>query len=390
MTWQTELRPASFRGVAFHVDTATLTAGRRLARHEYPQRDLPHMEDMGRKGREYKVEALLLGADYMSERDALLRAIETAGAGQLVHPYYGTLVVVVSGECQITESTQQGGLARITIPFLEAGQQQEPRSEVDTWAALQSQQVECEDAFAADFESAFAVDGAPDFVSADALACVDTALAVPGMGLGNLAWIRANPQSDLVALLPENLLASLGNPLALARGLLQQVRGLVDLRGLFDLSFGSTSVGAGSASRRVLVGNRDAMGALLLQAATTRRVLDLTAAVPATLEDVRSARAEIVQRTDTVLFSAATGQAAADALVQLRTLAVAQFAAITPSLPRIATSTPQAVLPALVTAHALYGDAWLDQDREAELVARNSLRHPGFVPAGAPLSWVSA
>ena len=176
----------------------------------------------------------------------------------------------------------------------------------------------------------------------------------------------------------------------MSRGLLLQVRGLEVLRGLFNLDFGSATAGSGSASRRVLTTNRDALSALLLQSATTRRVLDLTAATPATLEDVRNARAEIVQRTDTVLFSPATGQASADAMVQLRTLAVAQFAAITPSLPRIVSSIPQAVRPALVTAHALYGDDWLAQDREAELIERNSLRHPGFVPAGTSMSWVTA
>jgi prophage DNA circulation protein len=118
--------------------------------------------------------------------------------------------------------------------------------------------------------------------------------------------------------------------------------------------------------------------------------MDLSAATPTTLDDVRSARTEIVQRTDTVLFSPATGQASADALVQLRTLAVSHFAAITPKLPRIASSAPLSVRPALVQAHELYGDGWLSQGRDVELIERNSLRHPGFVPAGVPLLWVSA
>jgi prophage DNA circulation protein len=389
MTWRTELRPASFRGISFHVDAATLTAGRRLARHEYPQRDIPYLEDMGRKAREYKVDALVVGADYMVQRDALLAAIESAGAGQLVHPYYGTLVVVVSGECQIAESTQHGGLARITINFIEAGQQQEPRAQVDTNAVLTAQQLQCDDSFALDFAQTFTTEGVPDFVTQDALGSLGSALAVPGMALGNLAWTRATPLSDLRALLPENMLASLATPLALARGLLAQVRNLDNPRSLLALDLGESAPSSGSASRRVLLGNRTALGSLLLQAATTRRVLDLTATTPATLEDVRTARTEIVQRTDTVLFREDTGQASADALVQLRTVAMAHFAAITPSLPRIVTSVSQVVRPALVTAHALYADDWLEQDRESELITRNRISHPGFMPAGSEFSWVS-
>jgi prophage DNA circulation protein len=390
MAWRTALRTASFRNVVFHVEAATLTAGRRLARHEYPQRDIPYLEDMGRKAREYKVEALVLGDDYMDQRDALLAAIESAGPGQLVHPYYGTLLVVVSGECQISESTQHGGLARITIPFVEAGRQQEPQASTDTQALLDAQVLVCDDAFALDFEDNFSVDGLPDFAVQDALDGVNTALNVPGVALGNVAWIAANPLSALNALLPGNLLASLSAPLGLARGLLQLVGNATSLQGLLGLSLVSMAPGGGSAARLAVADNRTALGALMLQAATTRRVMDLTAAAPTTLEDVRAARAEIVQRTDTVLFSSATGQSSADALVQLRTVAMAHFAAITPSLPRIASSTPLAVRPTLVAAHALYGDDWLAQQRDAELITRNSLRHPGFVPAGVPLSWVAA
>ena len=44
---------------------------------------------------------------------------------------------------------------------------------------------------------------------------------------------------------------------------------------------------------------------------------------------------------------------------------------------RLDTLTPPEVLPALVVSYDYYGDA----TRDAELVARNRVRHPGFVPA---------
>ncbi|MFX9939048.1 DNA circularization N-terminal domain-containing protein, partial [Acinetobacter baumannii] len=66
MTWRDQLRPASFRGVPFHVTQATGTFGRRSVTHEYPFRDLPYVEDLGRRARTLRIEALLLGEDYMA------------------------------------------------------------------------------------------------------------------------------------------------------------------------------------------------------------------------------------------------------------------------------------------------------------------------------------
>ena len=43
--------------------------------------------------------------------------------------------------------------------------------------------------------------------------------------------------------------------------------------------------------------------------------------------------------------------------------------------------TPEATQPALVLAYGLYEDA----GREAEIVTRNKVRHPGFVPGGQAL-----
>lgn len=150
MAWRDNLRQASFRGVKFNVDSSGLSIGRRIARHEYPQRDIPYPEDMGRRAREYKVEAFVLGDpagdnDYMVPRDALIEAIEKAGPGQLVHPYYGTVAVTVFGEVTLSESTREGGMAKFTITFLEAGKQEEPKTSDDTEAKLAEQKGACDE-----------------------------------------------------------------------------------------------------------------------------------------------------------------------------------------------------------------------------------------------------
>ena len=46
--WRDAMLPATFRGVEFHVELDTRASGRRTVVHEYPKRDLPYSEDMGR------------------------------------------------------------------------------------------------------------------------------------------------------------------------------------------------------------------------------------------------------------------------------------------------------------------------------------------------------
>jgi prophage DNA circulation protein len=72
MTWRTRMQPASFRGAGFLVEGHDGEVGRRLAVHEYPERDLPYAEDLGRKARVFKITGLVIGPDYMAQRDALL------------------------------------------------------------------------------------------------------------------------------------------------------------------------------------------------------------------------------------------------------------------------------------------------------------------------------
>ena len=52
-SWREDLRPASFRGVPFLVDESHVVIGRRVVLHEYPLRDKPYAEDLG-KNREYR------------------------------------------------------------------------------------------------------------------------------------------------------------------------------------------------------------------------------------------------------------------------------------------------------------------------------------------------
>ena len=79
----------SFRGVPFRTVDAEMRVGRRNVVNEYPQRDLPYVDDLGRRARRFVVEAYVIGDGYRAERDALIAAFEAKGSGELIHPRYG-------------------------------------------------------------------------------------------------------------------------------------------------------------------------------------------------------------------------------------------------------------------------------------------------------------
>ena len=82
--WRDRYRKGSFRGAAFVTTRGEFAGGRRTVVHEFPGRDEPVNEDMGRRARRFTIECHCIGADYMTARDALLDALEKGGDGLLV------------------------------------------------------------------------------------------------------------------------------------------------------------------------------------------------------------------------------------------------------------------------------------------------------------------
>lgn len=120
MTWKDGLRPASFRGVAFHTRDRGSESGRAIVTHEYPKRNTPYSEDMGREARKWSVDAYVVGDDYMSRRDALIRACEQPGPAAYTD-HWGRSGRVVCDKVAVKETSDEGRMARLTLSFIEAG-----------------------------------------------------------------------------------------------------------------------------------------------------------------------------------------------------------------------------------------------------------------------------
>lgn len=389
-----ELIAGSFRGVAFRTTSAELTGGRRNVLNQYPQRDVPYSDDMGREARSYVVEAYLVGDDYLAQRDALQAALETAGPGELRHPRYGILTVALSGKFSFKESPDRGGYCSVSVTFVEDGPNTFPQASTNTVAQVESTANAADDAAAQAFEDEFDATG-PSVLGQQAEAAVGADVA----GTAAMAQQVAGTEALAGVLgLAGTLVAGL-DVLVRAPGLLAaQLRGLgaALIDGLawplaalqsFDLVFLNNAQPLPAAFVASTLArsqaNDVARGALNRRLAITNQARALTivlgSGAVATREQALVLRAAVLRNLDTELETNAPPVLVARALAQLRVALVRDVAARAEMLQRSASYTPATVLPALVLAHRVYQDA----GRADELVARNAIKHPAFVPAAA-------
>ena len=127
-------QPGSIDGVPFFVESGGGKFGRRTVMHEFPGRDMPYIEDMGRKGRHLTVQCFVIGPNYMAGRDALIAVAEKPGLKRLMHPWLGRINIVVL-DFDLSESTREGGVAIITLVVSESVGNLPPAPIVNTQSA---------------------------------------------------------------------------------------------------------------------------------------------------------------------------------------------------------------------------------------------------------------
>lgn len=387
MSWRDRLQQASFRGVGFHVENEEREGGRRVALHEYPLRDTPHAEDLGRKGRRFSIDAYLLGSDFDQARDALIEALETAGPGQLVHPRYGRMRVQVI-DFRVRHTSREGGYVRISIDCVEAGENARPDSIVDTRQVANDKADIAIDSIAASFAATFSTNGVPEFVRAGALADLQavfdtlnaTIISVPSLSVlapeltrlsGSLTSLIQQPSTLAVEILGlfSDINTTVNAPL----------NAFGSLRSLFGFGENIEGVPTTTASRKTQAANQAAVVSLVRQGALVESSRAAASVEYDSYSQAIAVRDDLAERLDAEMETAADEVYLA--LADLRVALVRDIAERGAQLPRLTTYTPPATLPALVVAHRIYGDA----SREAEIVSRNRIRHPGFVPGGQAL-----
>lgn len=395
MAWREQMQKASFRGVPFVVQASDGSLGRRNVIHEYPQRDVPYAEDLGRKAQSFSLEALIIGADYMAGRDSLVTALEKPGAGELVHPYRGRVQVVVTS-ARLSESTAEGGLARFSIEFTESGEAINPAPGNDTGAQVFSTADNAISAVENAFTGLFDVAGFQDFVSLEALATVidaiDSVREVTNSLLSNSLLPEFTGQLAGFAYSAGSLLRF---PETLAAGMMSRISSissitdspsaaLTALQGLFNFGDDAGTVPATTPSRQQQALNQAATIDLVRTTAIIEAARVSTQITPASYPDAIALRDNLAGQLESQAETAP--DAVYTALLDLRIAVIKDITTRAADLSRTVQYPVPVTQPMLVIVYRLYGDI----DQAESLLARNKIRHPGFVYGGRTIEVLTA
>lgn len=174
-SWRDNLLTASFRGAKFRVSSHTGSIGRRNVISQFPYRDSTRVEDLGLDADEYSIEAYVIsnsnnadkdfynGGDYFGQRNALINALKKKGPGTLIHPYLGTIRVVVSGKVSFSENIGEGGICKFSIKFVVAGKEDYPDLKTDVVGATDKQAIAASEASTDHFGETVETDDIPSW-----------------------------------------------------------------------------------------------------------------------------------------------------------------------------------------------------------------------------------
>jgi prophage DNA circulation protein len=397
VTWREELRRvqlsngrrligASFRGVPFLVEESERTGGRRTVKHEFPLRDDPFVEDLGRRARTFPITGYVIGDNYLADRDALLAALEdAAGPGELVHPYHGVRRAICE-TLSVKESRGNGGIATFTIEFAETpAQAPVPSVVVDSTGQVGLSAAAALAAAKTDLAQKYSVAGLASHALASAEKAITSAAAAIKDKLGPVITTaqEAAELTGQVALITAEASSLARTPSSIVDQFVDAITGLVDtilaapggvMNGLIDaysVDLGQPVIPTTSTRERELA-NQIALTSAL------RRVFAIEAAKLSPVVPYESIDAALAARDQlTSILDEQAALAGDDTYPALMDLRSQMLAAVPGSkaFAAILDVTRRVPVPSLLLAYQLYGDV----DLEADLVARNGIPHPGFV-----------
>lgn len=405
-----QLQPASFRGVPFEVEASGITVGRRTVVHEYPQRDRPYVEDMGRATRNITLQCFVVGSDYLEQAQALMHELEEPGPGTLIHPWLGEMEVTITSVSELL--FDQGlGVASVMITATEAGDLEFPAvtADEDTEALEAADAVEksAVDKFCEDFDLSTindwidsALEGslldALNFVSAGDLGKLfDYAEGVANLADKAMALLSTDPKIFATRLAGALGLSRWATTVSAWRGVAKSLKNLCrhDKLKARTKAYAERKGEPMSDVTRQVMKSQAAIETLVRQLLIAQMVGVST--LVATSKDVSSPDGEEDMRTTTRSYDEIVElrdelcQVLDDELLMeendemyqvLDEARTAIFDVLThkaDALQHVVIVKPDDVFPAVVLAYDYHDDA----DRDLEIARRNSVEHEGFCPA---------
>lgn len=417
-----QLMPASFRGVGFYVTSAGIKAGRRTVVHEYPQRDKPYVEDIGRATRQITINAFVVGDDYIKQANTLLEAIEKPGQGTLVHPWLGSMTVTLTAVSELKFDTALG-VATVSFTATEAGELSFPTAGADRTGNLLSAADEVEKSAIARFCDSIDLSIVSSYVDAalsgailDKLGIISSSDLARVFDLADDVASLANKGLSLVRTDPAQFAQTLAGALGLSRWATTVTawnrvgKQLSNLAGKDDMSSSSKEWNKAQKENRVMSDNVriGLQNSAAIETLTRQLVIAQMVGVssfigteqdtysPAGLPDVSESQEDPLTETeisvsneeiDAVCNSMLetldaemlleTDDEMYQAIEAARTAIFEALSERADEKSTLVTVTPPEVTPALVLAYDYHDDASRDQ----EIAARNGVAREAFCPA---------
>lgn len=413
--FEVEEAQASFRGVAFHVKKRSRGGGRRGPTHEAPQRDEPDGEDLGRKVRTFSVDALIIGdgdsdADRQSDCNRktikLIAALEDkAGPGIYRDPWHGLWSVICRSHSAVDDEDRQF-VTTLSLSFEESGEARYPLAALDTATGVDLSADALSDASSSVFDRAFSVAKMPQYVLNSANSAVSGLLGdidslpltqlsrTAAMGIGDASGSVSSLRSRTSSLMSGGGLGSALSSLFRQLGSASYSRRArlgdpASVRMSFASlsSWGDTDPASGAtSSRRTEAANTAALSNLVRRLAAAEEARALAATTWDSQDQAIAQRNQALGHLDAVMDAAGnSGDDGVFSAAQSLAVAVTKDVAARAPAARVRTASFDTVLPACVIAHKLLGDG----TRADDIVRRNGISNPAFVPAKTALEYIS-
>lgn len=406
MTWKDDLQPMSFNGVGCYHDEASKRMGRRVAQTDLPLRNETVSQDMGRARRTGRLSCFVVGPDYLVDLKALEAEFEKGGEATLVHPYFGKMQVELTHPVEAQITLDKGGMARFVLQYRRISGSSNP-SPPDTLGPLLSAAGDARSALTKATKLGLVLAATQAFVTKAARKLfTGTNGAIGAMQkargkVNSAAGFVDDLSSSIDAFSHEvdNLVSLPGELADKFQTLMRKTMGLLVSSGdaQSDLSVGALAQLAGSEdvegppieittpSRQQQADNQVTILTLVHGSAAIEATVAI--AESKTLGS-RQRALKVLEQLEDALLAVAETSLDDDVFQSFSNLAAATRRHLTETsttLPSVGTFTPAGDIPALVLAYRLYGDA----SREADIVDRNNIPHPGAIPGGEPLEVLS-
>ncbi|UQZ89530.1 hypothetical protein C4J81_15340 [Deltaproteobacteria bacterium Smac51] len=423
-----DYREASFGGAVFYVSQSQDAFGRRGAHHEFPYQDRGLWDDLGAKDGRRQIEAYLtnfLPGGMAAARDRLITAL-AKGEGELVHPWLGRHKVVCT-DYSVGHNEKEIGLCRVSITFIDASATSSEPADNPVAGLLSG----CDGALSclADmFSARYSVAGVLAFVAEASYGRLDGLLSGLRSGLSLAQEIEAalSPFIDLAVkwfgvrkdnrfslpIFVEDSLSFLSenwqtiSPAELATYIIGLATLTVPASGTANEAYGRMS-DLWTAARAGLPFEAPPRSASSSSIQTINRnfaALDFIFQGAAAVEAARltpwlnfehqgqaeSVRVDLIDRFDILAEQVGTAveSEAADRFYQHSrkiTAAALEIVGITaPNLALLGSRTLKDCWPSVRLCYELYGNL----EREGDLINRNRIAHPGFMPGGSAVEYL--